>query len=118
VANTTMGSSPTGVGAPSSLPSGVVPPVFGSLLSYAPPAPSGYSTSLSNSGEEGSSEDGSSSGGDRGEYEGDKDDNDEGDAEPGPWALGSAPDSEEGGSESQEQSGGSSFLDWLLEILK
>jgi hypothetical protein len=121
--NTTMPSSATVV---------VVPPLYGSPLSYA--SPTGYGQpltgddgdgdddgdgALSSNGEEGSDEAGSGSGSywDGGEYN--RDTNiDEGDAETGPWALGSAPDSEEGGSESEEQSGGSSFLDWLLEILK
>jgi len=76
----------------------------------------GYGSLPSNGGEEGDDEAGSNSYWDGGEYEGNTD-NDEGDAETGPWALGSGSDSEVG-SESEEQSGGSSFLDWLLEILR
>jgi hypothetical protein len=70
----------------------------------------GYGSSTSNGGEEGDGGAGSSSYGDSGEYEGD--------VETGHWEFGSAPDSEDSGSESEEQSGGSSFLDWLLEILR
>jgi hypothetical protein len=119
--NTTMPSSATVV---------VVPPLYGSPLSYASPTgygqPStgddgdgdnGYGVLPSNGGEEGDDEVGSGSYWDGGEYEGDTSD-DEGDVETGPWGFGSAPDSEDSGSESEEQSGGSSFLDWLLEILK
>jgi hypothetical protein len=120
--NTTMPSSATVV---------VVPPLYGSPLSYA--SPTGYGQpstgddgdgdddgdgALSSNGEEGSDEAGSGPGTywDSGEYEGDTN-NDEGGVETGPWGFGSAPDSE-GGSESEEQSERSSFLDWLLEVLK
>jgi hypothetical protein len=64
----------------------------------------------------GVSEAGSSSYGESGEYEGDT--YDKGDVETGSWGPDSDPDSETGGSESKDQSGGSVFLDWLLEILK
>jgi hypothetical protein len=119
--NTTMPSSTTVV---------VVPPLSGSPLSYASPTgcgqpltgddgdgDNGYGSSSSNGGEEGSSEAGSGSYWDGGEDEGDASDN-AGDVETGPWDLGSGSDSEDSGSESEEHSGRSSFLDWLLEILK
>ena len=118
--STTMHSSATVV---------MIPPLDGSPLSYA--SPTGYGQpstgddgdgdddgdgALSSNGEEGSDEAGSGTYWDSGEYDGDTN-NDEGDVETGPWGFGSAPDSE-GGSESEEQSERSSFLDWLLEILK
>jgi hypothetical protein len=74
----------------------------------------GYGASPSYSGEEGSGEAGSGSG----SY-GDRWEDGDGDVDTGPWTSSFGSDSE-GGSESENdgQSGGGSFLDWLLGSLR